>query len=184
MADLRALVSAAGENQGMCCLKDTGDGYLFTFYNIRSAAQAVVQAIKAIFKLLLEIERRNMNVPDELKLYVRLALHIGEVDVVPGDRKGPHVSYTFRLASIRRDSQHCEWKGPPAELLPLANFVVCSEEVENILKEHSELWDTLPIGRFKLEGFPGWREVYRVLPAAADEPVELPLAGVQLRSRS
>jgi hypothetical protein len=42
--------------------------------------------------------------------------------------------------------------------------VLCSEEVAGILSRRASRWGMVSIGLLKLKGFPGWREVFRVLP--------------------
>src|SRR5215813_12283437 len=51
------------------------------------------------------------------------------------------------------DRPHLD-SGPP---------LLCSEEVAGILERRSTLWSTRSIGLFRLKGFPGFREVFRVL---------------------
>src|SRR5271166_1542023 len=59
----------------------------------------------------------------------------------------------------------------PPEQFPLQNYVLCSEEVAGILSRRASPWEMVSIGLLKLKGFPGWREVFRVLPE--DHPVDL-----------
>ena len=54
---------------------------------------------------------------------------------------------------------------PPAESAsPLRNYVLCSEEVAGIVERRAAQWDLRSIGLLKLKGFPGWREVFWVIP--------------------
>jgi class 3 adenylate cyclase len=46
-----------------------------------------------------------------------------------------------------------------------------SEEVAGILSRRASRWEMVSIGLLKLKGFPGWREVFRVLPE--DHPADL-----------
>jgi class 3 adenylate cyclase len=161
--DLRSLVTDIGISRGLRCVRSTGDGYLLTFFNLQSAEAAAVSATEAVFELLHRIEIRNREVAEERALNIRCAIHLGEVDVVLNDREGPHVSFVFRLESISRGSLPAALNPIAPELLPLKNYVLCSEEVAGILERRSTLWSTLSIGLFRLKGFPGFREVFRVL---------------------
>jgi hypothetical protein len=91
------------------------------------------------------------------------------VHAVVNDREGPHVSYAFRLEAISRASLPSALNPLPPEQLPVRDYVLCSEEVAGILSRRSERWYLLSIGLFKLKGFPGWREVFQVLPKSANE---------------
>lgn len=164
MQELRALITQVGQVRGLRCLKSTGDGYLLTFADTRAAELAAVSAVDAAFELLDAIAHRNREVPEEQALNLRFAIHLGEVDVVVNDREGPHVSYTFRLEAISRAALPAALNPIPPEQLPLRNYVLCSEEVAGILGRRSDQWQTCCIGLFKLKGFPGWREVFQVLP--------------------
>lgn len=167
LRDLRRLIGEVGENRGLRCLKSTGDGYLLTFRDPRSAEMAAIRATEAMFDLLERVGRRNGEVPEERVLNLRCAVHLGEVDVVADDREGPHVSLAFRLQEISRASLPAALNPIAPEEFPLRNYVLCSEEVAGILERRATHWAMTGIGLFKLKGFPGWREVFRVLPEAA-----------------
>jgi class 3 adenylate cyclase len=146
------------------CLKSTGDGYLLTFHDPQSAEMAAVRATEAIFDLLDRIAQRNSELSEERALNLRCAVHLGEVDIVADDREGPHVSLAFRLEEISQASLPTALNPIPPEEFPLRNYVLCSEEVAGILSRRAPAWEMVGIGLFKLKGFPGWREVFRVLP--------------------
>lgn len=164
MRDLRAMIAKVTSSRGLRCLKSTGDGYLLTFANASSAEEAASHAVESSFKLLELLEIRNRELPEERAINLRFAVHFGEVDVVENDREGPHVSYAFRLEGISRASLAMALNPIPPDQLPLRNYVLCSEEVAGILERRSGRWKTVRIGLLKLRGFPGWREVFRVLP--------------------
>lgn len=164
MRDLRSLIARVGYPLGLQCLKSTGDGYLITFAHQTSAEQAAIQAVECSFRVLDLLVERNRGLPEERSINIRCAIHLGEVDVVEGDREGPHVSYTFRLEGVSRASLAQALNPIPIEDLPLRNYVLCSEEVAGILSRRSECWTTACIGVLKLKGFPGWREVFLVFP--------------------
>lgn len=155
----------------MRCLRSTGDGYLLIFHDPQSAERAALRAVEAVFELLNRIAHRNREVPEERALNLRCAVHLGEVDVVSNDREGPHVSLAFRLEEISRASLPAALNPIPPEQFPLQNYVLCSEEVAGILSRRASPWDMVSIGLLKLKGFPGWREVFRVLPQ--DQPIDL-----------
>jgi class 3 adenylate cyclase len=166
--DLRALIGEVGEHRGLRCLRSTGDGYLLTFHDPRSAERAALSAVDAVFELLKRVAHRNRELPEERALNLRCAVHLGEVDIVSNDREGPHVSLAFRLEEISRASLPAALNPIPPEQFPLQNYVLCSEEVAGILSRRATHWELASIGLLKLKGFPGWREVFRVLPAAGD----------------
>ena len=168
--DLRALIGEVGEHRGLRCLRSTGDGYLLTFYDPQSAERAALRAV-AVFELLNRIAHRNREVPEERALNLRCAVHLGEVDVVSNDREEPHVSLAFRLEEISRASLPAALNPIPPEQFPLQNYVLCSEEVAGILSRRASPWEMVSIGLLKLKGFPGWREVFRVLPQG--HPIDL-----------
>ena len=163
--DLRAMIAEVAGPLGQRCLKSTGDGYLLTFAKPGSAELAAVQAVQCSFELLDLLERRNGEVPEERRITLRFAIHFGQVEVVENDREGPEVSYAFRLEGISRASLAMALNPIPPEELPLGNYVLCSEEVAGILERRDQRWKPTSIGLLKLKGFPGWREVFRVVPS-------------------
>ena len=166
LRDLRSLVAEVGKVRGLRCVRSTGDGYLLTFYDPQSAEMAAIRAVEAVFELLGRILARNQEVSEERALNLRCAVHLGEVDVVPNDREGPHISMAFRLEEISRASLPAALNPIPPEEFPLQKYVLCSEEVAGILSRRAALWELASIGLLRLKGFPGWREVFRVLPDA------------------
>ena len=114
---------------------------------------------------------RNQEVSEERALNLRCAVHLGEVDVVPNDREGPHISMAFRLEEISRASLPTALNPIPPEQFPLQNYVLCSEEVAGILSRRAAHWELVSIGLLKLKGFPGWREVFRI--TSEEHPTDL-----------
>jgi class 3 adenylate cyclase len=167
LRDLRLLISQVGTPRGLCCQKSTGDGYLLTFRNNQSAETAAVSAVEAIFELLDLAARRNGGVPEEQALNLRFAVHVGEVDVLPNDREGPHVSYAFRHEAISRASLAEAINPISPEHLPLQNYVLCSEAIAEILVRRSTPWKPESIGLFRLKGFTGFHEVFQIRPTPA-----------------
>jgi len=165
LRDLRTLIAQVARTRGLRCMKSTGDGYLVTFHDPQSAEMAAVHAVESVFELLHITALRNREVSEERALNLRSAIHFGEVDVVASDREGPHISYTFRLEAISRASLPQALNPIAPDELPLQNYVLCSEEMAEILARRSNRWKTLSIGLLKLKGFTGWREVFQVLPA-------------------
>jgi class 3 adenylate cyclase len=164
LRDLRTLIGEVGKVRGLRCVRSTGDGYLLTFFDPQSAEMAAIRAVEAVFELLRRIFARNQEVSEERALNLRCAVHLGEVDVVPNDREGPHISMAFRLEEISRASLPAALNPIPPEQFPLQNYVLCSEEVAGILSRRATQWELVSVGLLKLKGFPGWREVFRVLP--------------------
>jgi class 3 adenylate cyclase len=164
LRDLRALIGQVAAHRGMRCLRSTGDGYRLTFHDAQSAEMAAIRAVEAVFELLHKVAQRNRELPEERALNLRCALHLGEVDIVADDREGPHVSLAFRLEEISRASLPTALNPIAPEQFPLQNYVLCSEEVAGILARRALAWELVSIGLLRLKGFPGWREVFRVLP--------------------
>jgi class 3 adenylate cyclase len=162
LRDLRGLITTIGGPHGMRCVKSTGDGYLVTFYESHSAEMAAVHAVEACFELLTAVEVRNRQVSDERALHIRLALHIGEVDVVENDREGPHVSFTFRIESLSTGSLASAVNPITPDEFPLRNYLLCSEEVAGILLRRQVAVTAKLLGLFKLKGFSGWREIFQL----------------------
>ena len=165
-----------GDGRGLRCLKSTGDGYLLAFHDPKSAEMSAVRAIEAMFELLYHVSRRNNELPEERALNLRCAVHLGEVDVVANDREGPHVSLAFRLQDISRASLPNALNPIAPEQFPLRDYVLCSEEVAGILTRRDKRWKTLSIGLLKLKGFPGWREIFQVVPRPDAAKGEAPQA--------
>ena len=164
LRDLRTLIGEVANSRGLRCVRSTGDGYLLTFYDPQSAEMAAIRAVEAVFELLGRILARNQEVSEERALNLRCAVHLGEVDVVPNDREGPHISMAFRLEEISRASLPAALNPIPPEEFPLQNYVLCSEEVAGILSRRAAHWELASIGLLRLKGLPCWREVFRVLP--------------------
>jgi class 3 adenylate cyclase len=164
LRDLRSLIGQVGTTRGLSCQKSTGDGYLLTFRNPHSAEAAAISAVEAVFELLRLAAQRNSSVPEEQILNFRFAIHVGEVDVLPNDREGPHVSYAFRHESISRASLAEAINPIPPDELPLENYVLCSEAIADILSRRSTRWNSRSIGLFKLKGFTGFHEIFQILP--------------------
>ena len=171
LRDLRALIGEVGQIRGLRCVRSTGDGYLLTFYDPQSAEMAAIRAVEAVFELLGLISVRNREVSEERALNLRCAVHLGEVDVIPNDREGPHISMAFRLEEISRASLPSALNPIPPEQFPLQNYVLCSEEVAGILSRRATHWELASIGLLKLKGFPGWREVFRI--TSEEHPTDL-----------
>jgi class 3 adenylate cyclase len=167
LRDLRSLIARVALPRGLTCQKSTGDGYLLTFRNQQSAELAAILAVESIFELFDLAGRRNRDVPEEQALLLRSAVHIGEVDVLPNDREGPHVSFAFRHEAISRATL-AEAINPidPAEL-PLRDYLLCSEAVADILRQREARWQPASIGLFRFKGFTGFHEVFRVVPNLA-----------------
>jgi class 3 adenylate cyclase len=167
LGDLRSLIARVAVTRGLTCQKSTGDGYLLTFRNQQSAELAAISAVEGIFELFELATDRNQSVPEEQALVLRAAVHIGEVDVLPNDREGPHVSFAFRHEAISRATLAEAINPIDPEDLPLRNYVLCSEAVADILRQRTPQWRSVSVGLFRFKGFPGFHEVFRILPTPA-----------------
>ena len=164
LRDLRSLVGEVGRIRGLRCMRSTGDGYLLTFYDPQSAEMAAIRAVEAVFELLRRIFVRNREVSEERALNLRCAVHLGEVDVVPNDREGPHISMAFRLEEISRASLPAALNPIPPEQFPLQNYVLCSEEVAGDLVSAR---NALGARQHRLAQIEGLSRLARGIPRAA-----------------
>lgn len=158
--ELRGLIQKIGRSYGLSCTKSTGDGLLVTYRNSQSAELAALDAIRASLSLLEELETRNASASEERRIYVRIALHFGEVDVLPNDREGPNVSYTFRIEGIGRGSLPQALNPIDPVQFPLRNYLIISERVSDIVNRRKPDWTLTSCGLFKLKGFSGWWELF------------------------
>ena len=160
--ELRQLIQDIGANYGLSCIKSTGDGVLVTYRHEGSAEVAAVHAVHASFELLKRITARNINAPEERRIAIRIALHFGEVDILPNDREGPNVSYAFRIEAISRGSLPQAVNPIDPARFPLWNYLICSERISDIVIRRKPDWPLTPCGLFKLKGFSGWWELFLV----------------------
>ena len=174
--DLWEFIKQIGEQHGMQCLKDIGDGYMTT-YGAGDSAIGAVKAVEASFELLDRLADRNSDLPPDLAIPIRGAIHFGQVDVFEEDRQGFNVSFTYRLEGITPPSPIRAFKGldpmteeerdfqpMTREKFPERDYLLCSEAVAEILKlygDHSAIESSIQfVGLFKFKGFYGWQEVY------------------------
>jgi class 3 adenylate cyclase len=160
--ELRELIGLASENRGLTCLKSTGDGFLLSFRHNPSAEIAVVNAWATVKELFERVARRNAEAQEERRINLRAALHFGEVDVLPNDREGPNVSYTFRIESVNKESLAQAMRPMPDELFPESNYLMCSERAAGILMRRLPDCPLTLCGTFKLKGFSGAWDLYLV----------------------
>lgn len=152
--ELREYVREIGAKYEMCCIKSTGDGFLLTYRNEDSAEVAAIHAVKASRDLLTRLAIRNQRSPEQRKIAVRLALHFGEVDILPDDRLGPNISYAFRVLDAINAID--------PDRFPLRDYIICSERVNEIVERHLPDWPRTSCGLFKLKGFTGWGELFLI----------------------
>lgn len=117
-------------------VKSTGDGFLLTF---DAPGEALTFA-----------ERLHRGV-GPLKLRLRIAIHVGQVDLRPDDLGGANVHATARVADL----------APPGHTL-------VTEAARHGLTEHDEV--LVSHGRFTLRGFSMPWELYRVVGPSGPDP--------------
>ena len=159
---LRQTVREIGELYGLACMKSTGDGLLLTYRDDKAADLAAVNAVQASLDLLKRLSARNETAPEERQIAIRLALHFGEVDVLPDDREGPNVSFTFRVEAINHASLDKALNPIDPALLPLRDYILCSERIHDIVDRRKPEWRKTSCGLFKLKGFTSWHELFLV----------------------
>lgn len=160
--DLLHLIIQAGSNRDLKCVKDTGDGYLTTYADSSAADVAAVNATDMCLDLLELVKQRNGSLPEEMWINIRAAVHFGEVEILDQDRKGPYVTFAFRLETVNQGSLVEAVNPIKVEEFPLRNYVLCSENVEAILSERNHASERKSCGLFKLKGFSGYHEVFLV----------------------
>ncbi len=166
MRDLRRLTREVTVPRGLASAKTAGDGLLLTFSNGDSADLAVPSALAAVWTLLSRIGERNAQAPAQQRLDLRVAIHFGEVDIVGDDREGPNVAFACRLEKVSRRSLPSALRPIDPRAFPTANYVLCSEIVAEVLDRLDEAGGKTSCGLFKLQGFPGWSEVFLLEPAS------------------
>jgi class 3 adenylate cyclase len=158
--ELRSSIEKIGSEYGLSCIKSTGDGFLLAYSDSQSAEFAAIKASQASFALLELLTERNQSLPEERRINIRIAIHFGEIDVLTNDREGPNVSYAFRLEAIDRASLPLALNPIESEKFPLKNYIICSENVSEIIKRQQPMWLLTSCGLFKLKGFSGWWEIF------------------------
>lgn len=162
MRELRETIKTIGAAYHLQCMKSTGDGYLLTYRDPRSAELSAIHAIDASLRIIEVLNTRNEDesTAQERKINVRIAVHFGQVDVVDNDREGPDVSYAFRLEGITRESLRSALNSVAPGELPLQNYIVCSEPVRGILGRHGYAGALTSLGLLRFKGFHDWHEVF------------------------
>ncbi len=158
--DLRRLTREACAPHGLTSAKTAGDGLLLTFSNDKSAEMAVPSALAGMRTLLTKVTERNARAPEQQRFDVRVAVHFGEVDIIDSEREGPNVAFACRLEKVSRDSLPTALKPMDPRAFPTANYVLCSEAVAKVLDRIGNAASRNSCGLFKLDGFPGWSEVF------------------------
>jgi class 3 adenylate cyclase len=162
MRDLRNAIVEIGTRHGLRCMKSTGDGYLLTYGDANAAELGAVHAVEAAFELIERLSKRNQDagMPEEARINLRATVHFGQVDVIENDREGPNVSYTFRLEQINREALRGAINAIQPEDLPIQNYILCSEPVQDILVRRGLPISASRLGLFRFKGFPDWHEVF------------------------
>jgi len=83
-----------------------------------------------------------------------------QVDIIENDQKGPHIWYTFRLERINREAFREAIYPATQDTLPLRNYVLCSEAVQDIIVRRNVPVTGLRLGLCRFKGFPDWHEVF------------------------
>jgi len=157
---LRNAVRQIGSLYGLACMKSTGDGLLLTYRDDKAADLAAVNAVQASIDLLRELSEHNKTASEERQIAIRFALHFGEVDVLPDDREGPNVSFAFRVEAVNHASLDKALNSIDPALLPLRDYILCSERIHDIAVRRKPEWQHTSCGLFKLKGFSSWHELF------------------------
>ncbi len=88
---IRRTISAFGGQE----IKTTGDGFMIEFASVLNAAQCAIDIQSALFE-------RNLTVPEERRLQIRIGLHLGDVVDSERDRFGDNVNLAARVEPLAR----------------------------------------------------------------------------------
>ncbi|RMF89413.1 MAG: hypothetical protein D6736_08400 [Nitrospinota bacterium] len=136
-------------------VKNTGDGYLMTFKDVRSAVKAAVGSLQ-------KLRMYNEKVEEEQRVKLRFAINFGETRVdAQKDRLGVAVNMAFRLDSIRQDSLVELAPGITPEEVPFEDRILVSESVYDQLQSQGEERCTF-LGYFEPKGILGRHKVFRL----------------------
>ena len=159
---LRKEFSIQGIKYGLSCMKGTVDGLLLTYRSPNSAEVAAVYAIEAAFELQKWLQDHNQNVAEEHQFQIKISIHFGEVDLLPGDREGPNIRFSLKIASITRSSLVGSLSQTYLDQFPLFSYIICSEQVYEIVSRRCQGWIFKKCGLFKLAGISAWWELFWV----------------------
>jgi class 3 adenylate cyclase len=133
-------------------VKNTGDGFLIIFSNVRAA-------LKLAIDLLME-----MRAEDSCKgIHVRMGIHFGETTRLPdGDRRGLAVDMAFRVESVKAVAMHQTKIGIKKDMLPRIDRILITEVVYSMILSETQI-KTRCIGYFDLKGFTGRHKIFEIL---------------------
>jgi class 3 adenylate cyclase len=135
---------------------------MLAFNHETAAALATVQAFYSMVATSRSIATLNTRASEQRQIRLRFALHYGEVDAVEGDREGPTVSYTFRLAAVSAASLKDAYSPMPAENFPTHDYIILSQRAVELLQERGLHYEWEQVGLLSLKGFEGYHQLYLV----------------------
>ncbi len=91
----RRAVRALLPNYGGSEVKTTGDGFLLEFSSVIAALECAIEIQTAQFE-------RNLTLPEERRLQIRIGAHLGDIMDSERDRFGNEVNVTARIESLAR----------------------------------------------------------------------------------
>lgn len=153
---LRRVVLSCSEPRGLQFGKGTGDGMLLGFADVRGAAEAALEMLE-------RLREHNAGLASEReRIHVRVALHVGEVNVVrvggQPDIEGEAANMVCRIEGLKRESLVEDAGGMRREELPEQDRILLSEAARD------ELAPTFPavryVGFFDLKGIRGRHRIF------------------------
>jgi class 3 adenylate cyclase len=129
-------------------IKSTGDGFLIEFGSVIDAVQCAIQVQTAFFE-------RNLTVPDERRLRIRIGIHLGDIVDTDQDAHGNGINIAARIEPFARPGS-----------------IAVSQQVVDQVRGHVNL-PVKKMGRLALKNLESPPEVYRFLlpwESAAREP--------------
>ena len=89
----RAVLNSIFPKHGGRVVKTMGDGFLVEF-------ASAVEAVECAVRVQIEMEKFNSSLADELKVLVRIGIHVGDVVHADGDVLGDAVNVASRVESL------------------------------------------------------------------------------------
>jgi adenylate cyclase len=127
-------------------IKTIGDGFLVEF-------PSALEAVRCALEIQQLMDRRNLSVPSERKILLRVAVHLGDVEHRDGDIYGDAVNIASRIQSLADPGGIC-----------------ITQQVFDHVRNNDE-FRTVALGQNQLKNVQTPTRVYKVLPATGKSPL-------------
>jgi adenylate cyclase len=139
----RHLLRPAFAKHGGHEVKTLGDGFLVEF-------NSALEAVRCALEIQHMMNERNLKVPSERRIQVRVAVHLGDVEHREGDIYGDAVNIASRVQELAAPGGIC----------------VTQQVFENI--RNNREFQTVPLGQSRLKNVQTPVEIYKVEPAGPE----------------